>query len=112
MKSSALFTQVLSNAVFGLAVVCATWMDWRWLAYAVIGFVWILLGFHALAALPPRKPFVSPVPAWAVKLFDLFVVAHFIYFQWFVTAAAYVMSCVLLEILTQKAEISRESEVP
>lgn len=101
LSKYSLTSEVVSNVVFGVAVLCATWGEVSWLAYGVVGFVWLMLSMYFLASLPPRRKAGSQPPRWWTRLFDVLVFGHFIYFEWYWTACAYAASCVLLGVSTQ-----------
>jgi len=77
-------------------VAVAVWVKAVWLVYPLIAFVWVMLILYAAARfLGSSKQVSSQLPRWVMRLHDIGVLALFIYGGWYITAVAYIASCII-----------------
>lgn len=92
---------IVANVAFGMGIYLALFAGQAWAQKAVAGFVWITLFLYLVVLLSEesrakffRKP--QPVPPIVERICDVVFTSAFVSAGWYVTALAYVLSCVVL----------------
>ena len=91
---------ILSNSAFAAALYLAIFEEIPWLRYVVITFIWFMLLAYTPALLSSdlvekMRGKTSPVPMWVVHSLDLIFFSLMLLANWYITSAAYALSCVI-----------------
>lgn len=92
-------SNLLANAAFVAALYLGLRYDVKPLTYAAIGVVWLLLlSYGAVFFSKDREPRTRPLPAAVDWTIDLAVLVLLTWYGWRVSAIAYILSVILLEL--------------
>ena len=96
--NSKLLMSLAQNCALLVATYLGAWRDIGWVAWPLIGFVWImcLLYFSALYLNPSKEPIADPLPKGVGWLIDAACIFMFLHGDWYYTATAYALSTFVL----------------
>ena len=90
------------NTLFFVWAAVAVRFETDWLVYPLIVFVWLMLILYAAARfLGSARPIPRHLHMWITRIMDIGVLALFVYGGLYVTAIAFVASCVILDSIEQ-----------
>ena len=92
---------VASNAALATAIVFGVFLEISWAGWIVAGFIWSMLFLYVVVLVDPdtrakAQKKGNPQPAWASWSIDVVFFAGLFAPNWYLTAAAYVASCIVL----------------
>ena len=94
-----------ANVALLLAIYLGAWQGIVWIAWPLIGFVWVmcLVYLFALYGTPSSGESSSePLPRWFTWLVDAVCIFMFLHVDWYYTATGYALSAILLEIIYRR----------
>jgi hypothetical protein len=97
----------ISNAAALLALVVAIYFKLIWLQQVFTAFVFLMLLFYGAVLFSKDKPkshVFGEGPQWVNHAFDFVTFSLLLYAGWYVTASAYVLSCVFLQGIAGRQE--------
>lgn len=96
---------LIFNVLLVLAIYLGAWRDIKLIGWAVVAFVWSMVAmyFAALYAGKPTANFSDPLPRGVGWMLDATCIFMLVYADWYVTAAAYAVSAIVLEVIYQRS---------
>lgn len=93
------------NVLVVLAIYLGAWRDIKLIGWAVVAFVWSMVAmyFSALYAGKRAANISDPLPRGVGWMLDATCIFMFVYANWYVTATAYAVSAIVLEVIYQRS---------